>query len=739
MEMNNLTKTFAIAIPVAIAVLGSPVTLGSDTTGGQETRPRVGLVLSGGGARGAAHVGVLKVLEEMRIPVDYVAGTSMGSIVGGLYASGMSPEEIEAAFGTYDWAGVFKSDLDRKDLSFRRKRDDDFLLVKAKPGFDIKTAELKLPTGFLQGQKVNLILHELTLPVAEVDDFDKLLIPFRAVATDIGTGKAAVLGEGKLAAALRASMAVPGGLAPEIIDGRMLVDGGVSNNLPIDVARNMGADVLIVVDISTPLMEASEITDIISVTEQLTNIMTRSNTDVQLATLTTADITILPNLGDIATADFNRVLEAIPAGYSAADSMRAELAGLAVSNDEFRHWLAVREGRSTVPPMVNFIHITNDSGLNEDALLARVQHPVGVRLDEGELGRDLNRIYGLDLFENVSYDIVEENDQSGLLITARAKQWGPDYLQFGLNLETDFDGESKFNMDVAYLKTNMNARGAEWRSGVTMGQDPGLFTEWYQPIDKGLHYFVNPRAGFSRRSVNVFENSNKVAEYRIEEFEIRLDAGRELGDWGELRMGYFRSEGQSELGVGDPGFQDVNSDEGGFFGQIQVDRMNNQSFPTEGYSLNARLTRHDEDFGDDNNFDQAVFSFAKPMTWDRYTVIPAFEGGATLKGSAPVYGLFEGGGFLRLSGFETNELSGDEFAIAKLIAYRRMNDITFLPVYLGASLEYGDYSDDLDLNDFKTAGSLFVGVDSFFGPLYVGTGVAEGGSSTVFMFLGKIF
>jgi NTE family protein len=738
--MIKRLKWLALTIFLTITVLNSPATLANDVAAGHEaSRPRVGLVLSGGGARGAAHVGVLKVLEEMQIPVDYVAGTSMGSIVGGLYASGMSPAEIEEAFAAHNWASVFRKDLDREDLSFRRKRDDDFLLVKAKPGFDIKTAELKLPTGFLEGHKVNLILHELTLPVAEIDDFDDLSIPFRAVATDIGTGRPAVLGEGKLAAALRASMAVPGGLAPEIIDGRMLVDGGVSNNLPVDVARNMGADVLIVVDISTPLMEASEITNIISVTEQLTNIMTRSNTDAQLATLIETDITILPNLGDIATADFNRVLEAIPTGYAAADSMRNELAALSVPEFEYRDWIAARQDRSTLPPMVNFIHIVNDSGLNEDALLARVQHPVGVRLDEGELGRDINRIYGLDLFENVSYDIIEENDESGLLITARAKQWGPDYLQFGLNLETDFDGESKFNFDVAYLKTNMNARGAEWRSGVTMGQDPGVFTEWYQPIDKGLHYFVNPRAGFSRRSVNVFEGSNKVAEYRIEEFEVRLDAGRELGDWGEIRLGYFRSEGQSELSVGDPGFQDVNSDEGGFFGQFQVDRMNNQSFPTEGYSLDASLTRHDEGFGDDNNFDQAALSFAMPMTWDRYTIIPAFEGGSTLKGNAPVYGLFEGGGFLRLSGFETNELSGDEYAIAKLIAYRRMNDITFMPVYVGGSLEYGDFSDDLDLGDFKSAGSLFVGVDSFFGPLYVGTGVAEGGSSTVFMFLGKIF
>lgn len=727
-------------LPIAaIALLAMYPVHAVDSHDPDEVRPRVGLVLSGGGARGAAHVGVLKVLEEMRVRIDYVAGTSMGAIVGGLYASGMSPGEIEDVFSEYNWAKVFKNDIDREDISFRRKQDDNVFGVRAKPGFNLRDAELKLPSAFLEGQKANMILHELTLPVAEIDDFDRFPVPFRAVATDIGTGQTAVLGSGKLAAALRASMAVPGGLAPEIIDGRILVDGGVSNNLPIDVARSMGADIVIVVDISTPLMDAEEITDVLSITEQLTNIMTRANTEVQLRTLQPGDITILPELGDIATTDFNRVLEAVPLGYAAADGARAQLGALSLPREEFDGWLAGRDLAYPSPPVVDFIRIENNSGLEEDALLARVEHPVGVPLDEGELGRDINRIYGLELFENVSYDLVEEGDETGLLITARAKQWGPSYLQFGLNMETDFDGESAFNFDVAYLKTNMNARGAEWRSGITMGQDPGLFTEWYQPIDRKLRYFVNPRMSYSERNVNLFDNSNKVAEYRIEEFKLGLDFGRELGDWGELRFGYFRSEGESEVRVGDPSFQDINSDEGGVFGQIQIDRLNSSNFPTDGHAMLLRLSSQTEDLGDDNNFDQLLFVAAKPISWGRNTIVPAFEGGTTLNGSAPVYGLFEGGGFLRLSGFESKELSGEEFAIAKLVYYRRVNDITFMPVYFGGSLEYGDFSDDLELDDFNVAGSLFVGIDSLFGPLFVGTGVAEGGSSTVFMSLGKRF
>jgi NTE family protein len=258
-------------------------------------RPKIGLVLSGGGARGAAHIGVLEVLEEMHIPIDCIVGTSMGSIVGGLYASGMSPAEINEALATIDWEDAFNDNIPREDRSFRRKRDDDLYLIKHKPGIG-DDGKIKLPTGFLQGQKIDLIFKELTLPVSDIKNFDQLNIPFRAVATDITTGEMVVFSSGDLAKSMRASMSIPGIFAPMEMDGRLLVDGGVSNNLPVDVARDMGAEIVIVVDISTPLKKREELTSALSITAQLTGILTRRNTEAQIATLSDKDILIVPPL-----------------------------------------------------------------------------------------------------------------------------------------------------------------------------------------------------------------------------------------------------------------------------------------------------------------------------------------------------------------------------------------------------------------------------------------------------------
>lgn len=703
-------------------------------------RPRVGLVLSGGGARGAAHIGVLKLLEERRVPIDFVAGTSMGAIVGGLYASGLSAAEIEKAVAGIDWVDVLDDVPNRKDRSFRRKRDDDLLLVKAKPGFDIRTAELKLPAGLIEGQEIGLVLRDLTLPAATVERFDDLPIPYRAVATDIGVGQSVVLDGGSLADAMRASMSVPGAFSPITIDGRKLVDGGVTNNLPMDVVRDMGADVLIVVDISAPMRTPEQVDSFFAITDQLVNVLTRGNTDQQLATLGARDILILPDLGDITSLDFYRSAEAVSAGYEAALTARAGLAALQVPEAEYQQWLARRDAYRRQQTMVEFIRIENDSGIDERVLMSRVQHPLGQPLDTDLLDRDIGRIYGLDIFEKVSYSVVQEDGESGVVIDARAKTWGPDFLQFGIQLEDDFDGDAQYNLRLAYLRTGMNSLGAEWRTLATVGQEPGIATEWYQPLDLNLRYFINPSIGYQEASLNVFNDGGKIGEYRISAWEAEIAAGRELSTHAEVRLGFRYGDGDAELRVGDPvGLPDETFDVGAVYVQAALDRLDNVNFPTSGHFGRLRYTWHRAAFGDDGSFDQIEFEFGKAYTWGRHTLIPTVAYSDTTRGQAPIYAIFRAGGFLNLSGLETNELSGETFALASLVYYRRMNDIDFLPVYLGGSVEYGNATDDLDLDDMKTAGSLFLGMDSFIGPLYLGGGVAQGGNASLYMFLGRPF
>lgn len=726
----------ALVLLSALAMSNAIASVDAETP---QDGPRIGLVLSGGGARGAAHVGVIKVLEEMRVPVHYVAGTSMGAIVGGLYASGLTGDEIMDVVREMDWDRMFQDNQERADRSFRRKRDDDLLLVKAQPGFDIREGEFKFPLGLIEGQQIGLALKELTLPVSEIDDFDDLPIPFRAVATDIGTGTTAVLGSGDLAQAIGASMAVPGVFAPTRVGGQLLVDGGITNNLPVDVAREMGADILIVVDISTPLHAPEDITDVLILTDQLTSIMTRANTERNLATLAESDMVIVPELGEITSSDFERAEEAVQIGYLAADTLREGIARFAVPKAEYAAWERDRSSRVALSPMVNFIEVHTDSNLDPKILREKIEHPTGERLQAGQMERDVNTIYGMALFERVSYEVTEREGRSGVVVDARAKRWGPDYLQFGMDLQDDFEGSTLFNLRVAYLRTAMNDLGAEWRTELTVGEDPGIVSEWYQPLGQDQLYFVNPFVFWGKRNVNVFDDKKKIAEYQLTEYGLRFDAGRELSNWGEIRAGVERSEVTSSLQVGDPADIETAYSQGRAFLRFEVDRLDDVNFPTRGRSIIVNYDWHRDYFGDDSNYELLTYAAGVALNWGRTTLFPSISGGTTVSGDAPISGLFQLGGFLRLSGFEADRLSGEEFLLGRAVIYRRMNDFELMPAYLGASVEYGAIGDEADLEDGIAAGSLFLGVDSFLGPAYVGLGLAEGGESTAFMFLGRRF
>jgi NTE family protein len=725
----------AVLLGLLLATRADPLAAAPPTPG---ERPKIGLVLSGGGARGGAHIGVLRMLEELRVPVDYVTGTSIGSIVGGLYAAGLGPSEIEEAVAKLDWEELIREGADRTHQSFRRKQDDRKLLVKAEPGFDLKTQEVKLPAGLIQGQGIKQALREMTVEAAEVEHFDQLAIPFRAMATDLSTGQPVELVEGNLADAMWASMAVPGVFAPARLEGRLLVDGGVANNLPMDVAREMGADVLIVVDISTPLKSADELTDVFLVTDQLTSIMTRANTERQLATLAPGDVQIVPQIEDITTGDFRRLGEAVETGYLAADAQRDALARYAVTDVEYERWLARRQAPASLP-VIEFIDIVNDAGLAEDVLMVNVRHRIGRPLDMTQLEQDVAMIYGTELFETVTSEIVHRDGESGILIDAKVKSWGPNYLQFGMDLEDDFDGDTLYNLRVAYLQTVRNLRGAEWRTEVTVGQDPGISTEWYQPIDRIRRYFISPTLQFQKFNLTQYDGDDRVAEYRFTEASAQLAAGRVFGNWGELRLGYEIATGDTSLRIGDPGLATPDYDLGRLYAAFTVDTLNSSYFPRDGVFLRAIYSWHRPTFGDDESFDQAYLQASRAFSRGRYTFTPGFEIGQSTRGDTPFYALFRSGGFLRLSGFENNELSGQALLLARTLLYRRMNDITFLPVYLGGSLEFGTIGDDLTVKGGRVAGSLFLGVDSFFGPLYLGAGLADGGHASGYMFLGQTF
>lgn len=739
-RLTAVKWAFSVLGVVMLSVWGTVSTGHVEELPQGETRPKIGLVLSGGGARGAAHIGVLKVLEELRVPIDFIAGTSMGSIVGGLYASGMSPEEIERVLTRVDWDDTFEDEPKREDRSFRRKQDDYIYLVKNKPGFN--NGKFELPTGFIQGQKIDMLFNSLTLPVANINNFDKLSIPFRAVATDIVTGKPVVIDSGNLALAMRASMSVPAAFSVVEIGGHMLVDGGVTDNLPIDVARQMGADVIIAVDISTPLKTRDELTGAVSITAQLTGFLTRRNTEEQLATLTEKDILLVPELGDITSSDFQRGSAAIPKGIAAAEKQRSQLEKLSLPEAAYKAFLAARDIRRKTPPIIDFVEIDNNSRLGDDVLAAYLHIEKGKPLDVAQLQDDINKVYGLELFQTVNYEVIEKDGKQGLRIQAKKRPWGPNYLQFGMASSTNFKGDNDFNFGVAYTRTAINRLAGEWRTAFQIGRDPLILTEWYQPLDVDLRYFINPSLYYRTDIYSQYVNGDRQSEYRTTRYGINLAAGRQLGEWGEFRLGYRRAAGEAELRVGDPDLPDYGFDYGAVFARLSLDELDNVPFPTRGTFGNIEFISSSKTLGSDSDYNQVRFKFLAAKTWGRHTVLGSTVFDTTLNSDAPIESLYRAGGLFHLSGFNQDELSGQHFGFLGVAYFRRFGDFDLIPIYIGGSLEKGNVwqrSEDINFDNTITAGSIFLGLDSPIGPLYLGYGMAESNNQSLYLYIGKLF
>jgi NTE family protein len=699
-------------------------------------RPKIGLVLSGGGARGAAHIGVLRVIEEQGIPIDYIAGTSMGAIIGGLYASGMSLDQIEKRLAGIDWADMLTDSPERKDLSYRRKREDEEFLVRYSVGFS--DGEVKLPQGLLQGQKLLLFLRELTLPVANITRFDELPIPFRAVATDISTGEAVILEQGDLALAMRASSSIPSAFSPVELDGQLLVDGGVSNNLPVGVVRSMGADRLIVVDVSTPLAGREKLGDVLSITDQLTTIMTRRNTEQSLLLLKKDDVLIVPDLSEVGTTEFSKSMEAVAPGEQAARQQQAGLARLATETGKSR--LVYRSaGPDSRMPVIEFLELENDSGLSDKAIqryFSDVQ--LGRPLNVQTLEDGISELYGLDLFKQVSYRLVEKDGRTGIRIKVIAKPWGPGYLQAGLQFHGDWSDGNGFNLGMSYTRTAVNSRGGEFRSILELGDRPRLFAEFYQPLDTDRAFFIAPQLEYTRNTIGYYIGGENQGEYNLSQVLASLDFGLNLSSWGELRAGWRGGRGRVDIHSGFPGVEEGTYGTGMLFARLGVDTLDSLYFPRQGHWLQVELRSYNSSWGDDHNFEQLELDAGVAFEQERNSFMLRGQMGLTMDSDAPLYGMYRLGGFLNLSGFYVDELSGQHMGHGMVGYMRRLDDGGLVPMYLGATLEAGNtwqFAENIG-DDWLLGGSLFLGLDTLLGPLYMGYALGEDNHSTVFLYFG---
>ncbi|AHL75885.1 membrane protein [Stutzerimonas stutzeri] len=712
-------------------------------TGFADSQPTTGLVLSGGAARGLAHIGVLKALEEHGVRIDAIAGTSMGAVIGGLYAAGYSVEELEKLALRLDWQQVLSDDPPRQDVPFRRKQDDRDFLVKRKLSFR-DDGSLGLPLGVIQGQNLALLLERLLVHTSDIRDFDRLPIPFRAVATDIANDKKVIFRSGHLPQAIRASMSIPAVFAPVEIEGRLLVDGGMVDNIPMDVARDMGVDRLIVVDIGTPLQPREQLLTVVDVLNQSITMMTRRNSEAQLATLRQEDLLVQPMLAGFGSTDFGRTEALIDAGYRAATALDARLNAM---RSESGGNLALSLARSAEPrtPLITAVRIENDSKVGDAVIRRHIRQQVGKPLDLQDLQNDMGTLYGLDYFEQVEYRVVHGNPGNTLVVTTREKRSGTDYLRLGINLSDDFRGDSAFNIGASYRKNGINELGAEWLTRLQLGDRQELFSEFYQPLDAGSRWFVAPNLFAETQNIEAIIDNDPIAEYRLQRYGFGMNLGRQIANNGEIRFGVGRAWGEADVRVGDQELPNFTFEEGYYQLQYSFDTVDNVDFPREGEDIGLTLRQYDPSLGSDQRYRQWEFRMDKAVSFGLDTLVFGGRYGRTLDDAEIVTSSFLLGGARQLSGFRQDALSGQNISLARMIYFRRMTPRSFLPLdfplYLGASLERGRAwnNDNAFDSGYINAGSIFIGYETPLGPLNFSYGLNDEAERALYMNLGRSF
>lgn len=714
-------------------------------------RPKVGLVLSGGGAKGTAHLGVLKVLEQQQIPIDYIAGTSIGAYVGGMYALGYSAAEIEEIMLGTDWNAGYSDTIPREDLSLRDKTKRDQYNIPLNIGFS--QGELKAPSGLLRGQTMSRLLRQSAGLVHEFNHFDQLPIPFRAVATDLETSKAVILDSGSLVNAMQASATVPAALQPTEYHDQLLVDGGIANNMPVDVAKAMGADIIIAVDIGSPLVGKDKLKSALSVLDQLSTMLTNASTERQKLLLTDKDILIRPEIDDFSSTDFSVMALAFPLGEAAALAKEAQLATLSLDSDEYQAYLARKQQRKLAwqrpadKPVVDVV-FENRSKVGESLLREVFDIHEGEQVDNIELDAAIARLYSLDKFERVETEFLDTEEGRVLVVKAKAKSWGPNYIDFGFSWEDDFTQDSSVSFDVSYTLSDLTDTGGEWRNELKLGLEKMLATEFYQPLDLDLTFYSRSRYQYSIDKWEIYAGgNNKAFEFDRKTHLIELGLGYNFIHQGSIELGLTGEKGS----IGNDAFwaQDLKFDAYGAYVKMGYDSLDSINFPTSGNRLTLDAYFRDEEL---SNSIEREYVWQLEAEWKGAVNVRnhAFVGKAAFStiandGLDSIHD-FELGGFLNLSGYHKDSLFGAHKLFGAFIYQydlgRSALGMTDYPLYLGGSIEAGNvwqYRTQINIDDLIYAASLYLGTDTSFGPAAIGVGASDKGEKAFYLFFGKNF
>ena len=746
--LTNARKCIFFLVLILIFTASNSFVFSQETTptpvNAPKKRPKIGLVLSGGGARGFAHIGVLRALEENRIPVDYISGASMGALIGALYATGRTPAEMEQLINRLDWENLLQGKTDFDALTYRRKEDRRNL-----PGaitLSGKNGDLNLPSSLNPGHEIGLLLDRLMLSYGNDTKFENLPIPFRAVATDLVNAETVVLREGSLAQALRATMAIPAVFAPVELNGKILADGGILNNIPTDVAKEMGADIIIVVNIETQLGDRTALQNLVGILGQTFYVATIENSR---RSLRQADFIIAPDLQNYTTFDFQAGEKIVALGYEGAQAKTVLLQSLALSENEWQQHLAARRAKISddVQPVPEFLAIegTNDANAKERVERALNGKYEDKPLDQAALENDLTRLTGTERFDNIGYSLTRRGKETGLSIRVfdpPERTGRTTVLQVGIDVNNSETDDVNFNARARLTLFDIGGEGNEWRNDFSIGSRTLLATEFYRPFGRS-RFFAAPNAFYEDRKINFYENGERFAEYSFRTAQAGIDFGYAVNRDSELRFGYSIAHQKAFRRIGSPLLFDLSGTTSFASLRWNYDTRNNAQIPTSGIEARNSLNYYFDSPGAQDSFAQAESKINAFYPLGTRTIVFGFgAGGTTFDRTAPLFQQFSLGGLFNVSGYGTGEFRGSNYLNGGFGVLRE----TFIaPAYIGGKLYIGGwYEAGSSFENFDTAryrqsvtgGAL---LETRIGPIFIGGSLAEGGRRKIYFSLGRFF
>jgi NTE family protein len=735
-----------MAVVVCLVTGAQPVRADRQRSPDAAARPRIGIAFGGGSARGFAHVGVIRWFEEHRIPIDLVAGTSMGGLIGGAFATGMTSAELEQMLANTDWNEMFGGSSYRFK-NIRRKQDE-----RAYPSrleFGLKSG-FTLPAALNNGQHVDYLLSRITASYYAIETFDDLPTPFRCVAVDLRTAGAVVLDRGSLAQALRATMSLPGVFPPVDVDGRVLVDGGAMNNVPADVVRAMGADVVIAVNVGSMSETRAVSHSFFGLIGNTFDSMMLANTKRGMAG---ADVVINPPLQGFGGLDWRKASALAADGYQAAEAMKSSLLKFAVDEAAWQRYLATRAAkRRTTLPTPASLEVLGATPLDERRIRVLLNQRIGQPLDLPSLERDLEQLGGLDRYLTVGWELHEGAGQERLVVRTRPKPYGPPFLMFSTNLQNTTSDDFSFQLAARYLTMDVLGAGSELRVDGAVGSTASIAAELYRPLGASP-LFVAASAGAGQRRLNFTEDNTIVAQYDQARTFVLLDAGVNIGRDSEVRLGGQTGRLDADLRVGDPTLPSLSGAESLLRLRWIYDGQNNPVVPSSGTRLIGAV-RHTFQAPDppativttasSDDLTQAEIEGSKfwSVRTRRDRIFVGGGAGTSFDGHPLPTDRFDVGLPFRLSAFDVGEERGDHYMAVTagyLRGIGRLPDFLGGPVFLGGWVENGSAFDAFDDAELSTHVGFGTILDTLLGPALIGASFGFDGHRRYYIGVGRVF